>query len=136
MSLQWPESESSQVNEKLSDRMMYLNMHFSLVASFVMPVETLVGGTFLEDISHWGCDLNIYSLNPFPVLCLYYVMNETSQPAPFLCCHDFTTIIDDIDRSHKIQLKWLIVNDKLFCYPDFILTLLFLFFFWRQSLSE
>lgn len=49
--------------------MIYENTWLSLVAFFLLLMESLVGGAFLEEFPPYkGSDLRVYSLTPFPVV--------------------------------------------------------------------
>ena len=65
---------------------MYLNMCLSLVAGLL--VEALVGGALQDKIPHQGWEKSVYSLNPFPVVCVYCAVVKPDQPASFLWCHE------------------------------------------------
>lgn len=120
----WPYSDlclNSQLSEKLSDRVMYLNMCLSLMTSFGVFEEPLVGRPFLSEIPQWWWDLSVYILNPFPVLCFYCGGVQTNQPASSFCCHSVTTVWCHhitLDTVGAIASQWYAI----------LLSLLFYFF--------
>ena len=73
--------------------MIYMSTWLLLVSFFVVFMESLVGGIFLEEVPCWECYLSIYNLTPLSVLSIFLL--ESINQIPSHSVMD-STIIDYI----------------------------------------